>query len=185
MHDFSKDKSMIGKTAFASVIAAVWLVAGAGASRAQDAVPAALQPPAGYTVAFTAKATGVQIYTSSMEAGSAPKWTFEAPLAELSGHGETIHHYAGPSWEAADGSKIVRDTGTPVATVPAKQAKADVPWLLIKVTPDAAPGMLSKVGYVQRISTTGGAAPATPPTREGTKVGVPYTATYVFYVKSH
>ncbi|MFC4528914.1 DUF3455 domain-containing protein [Dyella halodurans] len=176
---------MIGKTAFGNVIAAIWLVAGATASHAQEAVPAALRPPAGYTVAFTAKATGVQIYTSTLAAGSKPAWSFEAPLAELSGQGGTIHHYAGPAWEAADGSKVVRDKDVPVTTVPAKQAEADIPWLLIKVTPDAAPGILSKVVYVQRILTTGGAAPTSPPTRDGTKVGVPYTATYVFYVKAN
>lgn len=165
--------------------AVVLLAAGAQASRAEEAVPAALQPPNGYTAAFSAKATGVQIYTSTAAAGSAPTWTFEAPLAELSARDEVIHHYAGPSWEAADGSKVTRDTSAPVVTVPAKQAGADIPWLLIKVAADPAPGVLSKVVYVQRISTSGGIAPAKPPTRAGTKVGVPYTATYVFYVKSN
>jgi hypothetical protein len=165
------------------VAAAVLLVA-ASASQATEAVSAALQPPAGYTVAFTAKASGVQIYTSTAEAG-APKWTFEAPLAELSGTTGVIHHYAGPSWEAADGSKVTRDTATPVATMPAADASHDIPWLLVKVVADPTAGVLSNVGYVQRISTQGGVAPSTPPARAGTKVGVPYTATYVFYTKSN
>ncbi|SFS16869.1 Protein of unknown function [Dyella sp. OK004] len=176
---------MIERTTIAWVAAVVLFVAGTQMSQAEEAVPATLQPPAGYTVAFTAKATGVQIYTSTAEAGAAPKWTFEAPLAELNGGGEVIHHYAGPSWEAADGSKITRDIGTSMTTVPAKQAATDIPWLLIKVTADSSPGLLSKVAYVQRISTVGGVAPAMPPTRAGTKVGVPYTATYVFYAKSN
>jgi hypothetical protein len=163
--------------------AALLLVAGSSL-RAEEAVPAALQPPAGYTVAFTARATGVQIYTSTAEAGGTPKWTFEAPLAELAGKAGVIHHYAGPSWEAADGSKVTRDTATPVIAVPATQASGDIPWLLVKVMADPAPGVLSKVGYVQRISTQGGVAPSTPPVRAGTKVGVPYTATYVFYAKA-
>jgi hypothetical protein len=177
--------AMIGRSAMTRAAAFALLVAGANVSQAEDAVPRTLQPPAGYTVALTAKATGVQIYTSTAEAGAAPKWTFEAPLAELNDHGKVIHHYAGPSWEAADGSKISRDMDTPVATVPAKQAASDIPWLLIKVTADPAPGVLGKVAYVQRISTVGGVAPAAPPTRAGTKVGVPYSATYVFYVKSN
>lgn len=176
---------MIAKNASGWVAAVVWLIAGATSSHAQEAVPTALQPPAGYTVAFTAKATGVQIYTSTMESGSPLKWTFEAPLAELSAPSGVIHHYAGPSWEAADGSKIVRDKDSPVATVPAKQPAADIPWLLIKVTPSSTPGILGKVAYVQRISTAGGVAPSASPTNAGTKVGVPYTATYVFYVKSN
>lgn len=176
---------MTGQTAFRMAAALVLLVAGAKASQAEDAVPAVLQPPSGYTVAFTAKATGVQIYTSTADVGSTPKWTFEAPLAELSGSGEVIHHYAGPSWEAVDGSKVTRDAAVPVTTAPAKQASTDIPWLLIKVTAEPAPGILSKVVYVQRIQTAGGVAPAKPPVRAGTKVGVPYTATYVFYVKSN
>ena len=176
---------MIGNKIATWVATVVVLAAGATVSRASEAIPAALQPPAGYTVAFTAKATGVQIYTSTADGGAAPKWTFEAPLAELNGSKGVIHHYAGPSWEAADGSKVIRDMGTPVTTVSAQRAAIDIPWLLVKVTADPAAGVLSKVVYVQRISTQGGVAPANPPGRVGTKVGMPYTATYVFYTKSN
>ena len=175
---------MTGQRITLWVTAAVLLLAGAQASRAAEAVPAALQPPAGYTVAFTAKAAGVQIYTSTADGGAALKWVFDAPLAELNGHKGVIHHYAGPSWEASDGSKVSRDTDAPVITVPAKRASSDIPWLLVKVTADPAAGILNKVVYVQRLSTQGGVAPAKPPIRVGTKVGVPYTATYVFYAKS-
>jgi hypothetical protein len=176
---------MIGQKITTLATIAFVLVAGAKVSLAAEAVPAALQPPAGYTVAFTAKATGVQIYTSTADGGTAPKWVFEAPLAELNGSKGVIHHYAGPSWEAADGSKVARDMDTPVTTVAAKRASTDIPWLLVKVTADPVAGVLNKVVYVQRISTQGGVAPANPPSRVGTKVGVPYTATYVFYTKSN
>jgi hypothetical protein len=176
---------MIAKTASGWVAALVWLIAGTTVCRADEAVPKALQPPAGYTVAFTAKASGVQIYTSTAEAGSAMTWTFEAPLAQLRAPSGVIHHYAGPSWEAVDGSRIVRDKDSPVTTLPARQPATDIPWLLIKVQPDATPGVLSKVAYVQRIETSGGVAPSAPPVNAGTKVGVPYTATYVFYVKAN
>jgi len=175
---------MIGRFSMTHAAAIALLVTGINVSQAEDAVPTALKPPAGYVVALTAKATGVQIYTSTTDAGSSPKWTFEAPLAELNGQGQVIHHFAGPSWEAADGSKVSRDMDTPVTTVPAKQAASTIPWLLIKVNADPAPGVLNKVVYVQRITTAGGVAPAKAPTRPGTKVGVPYTATYVFYAKS-
>jgi hypothetical protein len=172
---------MIGYKTTTLVATALLLVAGVNVSRASEAVPAALQPPSGYAVAFTAKATGVQIYTSTADGGMAPKWAFEAPLAELNGLKGIIYHYAGPSWEAADGSKVARDMATPVTAVPAQRASTDIPWLLVKVTADPAAGVLNKVVYVQRISTQGGVAPAKPPIRSGTKVGVPYTATYVFY----
>jgi hypothetical protein len=180
-----QDKSMIGQRITTWVTTALLLVATANVSQAAEAVPAALQPPAGYKVALTAKAKGVQIYTSKADGGAAPAWVFDAPLAALNGGKVVIHHYDGPSWEADDGSKVVRDKDTPVVMVPAKQASADIPWLLVKVTPDPAAGVLSQVIYVQRISTQGGVAPAKPPTRAGTKVGVPYTATYVFYTKSN
>ncbi|MBP0581982.1 DUF3455 domain-containing protein [Labrys sp. LIt4] len=169
---------------YAFVAAAMVLAGATQAAKAAEAVPAALQPPAGYTLVFTAKARGLQVYTSTAEAGAAPKWVLEAPVAELAAKQGAVHHYAGPSWEAADGSKVVRDKDTAVVTVPARKADADIPWLLIKVTADPAAGALSKVGYVQRIATHGGVAPAAPPVRTGTKVGVPYTATYAFFAKA-
>jgi hypothetical protein len=177
--------SMIGQKFLGVITSVLLLGAGVEAARAAEKVPAALQPPDGYTVAFTAKAKGVQIYASTADGGAAPKWTLEAPLAELTATNGVIHHYAGPSWEAADGSKIVRDTDTPVVAVPAKQPTSDIPWLLVKVTPDSSAGVLNKITYVQRISTQGGVAPSKPPVRAGTKVGVPYTATYVFYTKAN
>ncbi|MGN8118622.1 DUF3455 domain-containing protein [Labrys sp. 22185] len=169
---------------YAFVAAAMVLAGATQAAKAAEAVPAALQPPAGYTLAFTAKARGLQVYTSTAEAGAAPKWVLEAPVAELAAKPGAVHHYAGPSWEATDGSKIVRDKDTAVVTVPAKKASADIPWLLVKVTADPAAGVLDKIGYVQRIATHGGVAPTAPPVRTGTKVGVPYTATYAFYAKA-
>ena len=177
---------MIGRKIVSLAAAALLLLAGAGISRAANAVPAELQPPAGYKLLFTAIAEGVQIYTSVGDAGAPLKWVLEAPLAHLTVRkgNIAIHHYAGPSWEAADGSKVVRDKDTPVKSVPAPNATADIPWLLVKVTPDPAAGTLSKVDYVQRLSTHGGVAPAAAPVRADTKIGVPYTATYAFYAKA-
>jgi hypothetical protein len=149
----------------------------------QGAVPATLQP-VGYRQLFSCQASGVQIYMSVAEAGAPPKWVLRAPLAQLScpEANLTIYHYKRPSWVAADGSKIVRDEATPVKAVPASNAMEDIPWLLIKVTADPAAGVLSKVGFVQRVWTHGGTAPSTPPVRADIRVGVPYTATYAFYV---
>ena len=176
---------MTGRRLALAAAAALPLLVGAGISIAADTVPAELQP-SGCKPLFTATANGVQIYTSVAETGGAARWMLEAPLARLTGRDGkiVIYHYAGPSWEAADGSKIVRDKDTPVKSVPAPNATADIPWLLIKVTADPAPGVLSKVGFVQRVSTHGGVAPATPPTRADTKVGAPYTATYAFCARA-
>jgi hypothetical protein len=176
---------MIRRHVIIAAIAAFPLLANPRISAAAVQVPAELQPD-GYKLLFTAKASGVQIYTSVAEAGSPAKWVLEAPLARLiDHHGKlAVYHYAGPSWEAPDGSKVTRDNDTPVKSAPAPNATADIPWLLVKVVADAAGGMLHTVGYVQRIETHGGTAPAMAPIRAGTKIGVPYTATYAFYTKA-
>jgi len=176
---------VIGRRLIFAALAVFLVLAQAGASAAADAVPAELRPT-GYKLLFTAKASGVQIYTSVADAGGSPKWVLEAPLARLSdAHGKLVaYHYAGPSWEAPDGSKVVHDKDTPVKSVPAPNAAAGIPWLLVKVSADPAAGVLSKVGYVQRIATHGGAAPSVPPVRADTRIGVPYTATYAFYAKA-
>ncbi|MGO4726949.1 MULTISPECIES: DUF3455 domain-containing protein [unclassified Inquilinus] len=176
---------MIGRRAAA---AALVLLAWSGAAAAADTVPAALQPP-GARLLFTAEASGVQIYRSVAEAGAPPHWVLEAPLARLTGATVSLYHYAGPSWEAADGSKVARDPAVPVVSVLAPDAVADIPWLLVTVTADpapgaTAPGALGAVAYVQRLATHGGVAPAAPPLRPDTRVGVPYTATYAFLAKA-
>jgi hypothetical protein len=164
--------------------AAALVLALTGSAQAAKPLPAELQP-AGYKLVLTAKARGVQIYKSVADTDGHFKWMFEAPLAELTdAHGKlAFYHYNGPSWEAPDGSKIARDTATPVVQVPAAHPATDVPWLLAKVAADPAPGVLAQVGFVQRLDTHGGQAPATPPTRADTRVGVPYTATYAFFAK--
>ncbi|MDQ0396455.1 DUF3455 domain-containing protein [Labrys monachus] len=176
---------MIGQKLISAVAALVLLMAAAGAAMAGDAVPPDIRP-AGGKLLFAAEARGVQIYTSTAAGGGPAKWVLEAPLAELTGEDGklTIHHYAGPSWEASDGSKVVRDKDVPVRSVPAPDAAADIPWLLVTVKADPAAGVLGDVGFVQRIKTHGGAAPAAAPVRADTKVGVPYTATYLFYGKA-
>jgi hypothetical protein len=166
----------------------ILLLAGAESSFAKEAVPAQLQPPGGEKALFEAHAEGMQIYVSTQQAGEALKWVLEAPLADLTAQQDkfVIHHYVGPSWEANDGSKIwLAEHEKPVA-VAAPNPNSDIPWLLLKVThdPDPAAGVLGKVDYVQRISTKGGIMPSKPPLRPNTKVGVPYTATYVFYGKA-
>jgi hypothetical protein len=157
-----------------------------GARGKQDGpkVPAAIQVPRGHKLLFEAEAKGVQIYKSAPGTGGKLEWVLEAPLADLFGpRGKKLGwHYEGPSWEDADGSKVTRNKGQAVKTAAAPNPREDVPWLLIKVKPETgSKGSLSRVRYVQRVHTKGGKAPAAAPRRAGTKVGVPYSATYRFY----
>jgi hypothetical protein len=128
-------------------------------------------------------ARGVQIYECRPDASvpEGAKWVFVAPQAELFDTRGARHgaHYAGPHWEAADGSKIV---GKLEARADAPQAGA-IPWLLLSARSVGQPGRFANVTSVQRVHTSGGLAP----TRrcEAASVGiterVPYTADYLLY----
>src|SRR5499426_3490941 len=111
------------------------------------------------SLAMIVPAKGVQIYEcrASQVQGAGYEWAFVAPEADLfDTSGMKIgRHYAGPSWEASDGSKIV---GTVKASTDAPQADA-IPWLLL-VTKSVGPqGSFSKITSIQRVNTVGGVAP--------------------------
>jgi hypothetical protein len=143
------------------------------------ALPPSLAPPPRHALAFALAAEGVQIYAcTSSPAGVA--WTFQAPEARLlDGRGQPAgKHYAGPTWEGTDGSKVV---GTP-----AERATPDptaIPWLLLKASAHQGAGRMAAVAFVQRVQTTGGVAPADGcgPASAGTVARVPYRAVYCFY----
>jgi hypothetical protein len=124
-------------------------------------------------------AMGDQIYTWKPDATGKPAWTLKAPDATFtSTTGVTGKHYAGPAWEASDGSKIV---ARKVAEKPSADPTA-VPWLLLEVTKHEGPtGVLTPATWIQRVNTTGGKAPAAPGTTVGEEKRVPYTAQYLFH----
>src|SRR5216684_2473983 len=119
-----------------------------------------LRVPAGQTVLLKALGKGVQIYDCKARADDPSKfeWSFKAPEADLTNeHGDKIaKHYAGPTWEANDGSKVV---GEKKAETPAPRPGA-VPWLLLKAKSNEGTGTFARVTYIQRVDTEGGVAPA-------------------------
>src|SRR3954465_14480081 len=136
------------------LIAAV-LAAGALASSAQanfkpqPPIPAELQVPAGNQLVLVGHALGAQIY----QCDGAGAWTFVAPEALLvDDRGRLIiHHFAGPSWQHRDGSKVVGALVKPV-TVDVKS----IPWLLLHAaSTEAGPfgTTLQNVTFIQRIHT--------------------------------
>jgi hypothetical protein len=148
------------------------------------AVPDALRPPAGETLQRTLWATGVQIYECRARASGATgtEWAFVGPEAALADDkGSTVgKHYAGPSWEANDGSKIV---GTVKAKVDAPDAGA-IPWLLLETrSVGKGTGQFARVTSVQRVATEGGMPPTTACTTQtlGQRARVDYKAQYVLY----
>jgi len=111
------------------------------------AVPNNLKVPDCHTVLLKAQGQGVQIYTCGAKAGDRNQfeWVFKAPEADLVGDkGKKIgRHYAGPTWEANDGSKVVGEV----------QQRADaprpgaVPWLLLKAKSNQPAGTFKSVTY--------------------------------------
>jgi hypothetical protein len=143
-------------------------------------VPPALAVPAGNKLAFDYDAIGVQIYGCDANANGYG-WVLRAPDANLYGHKGKLAgtHYAGPTWQATDGSTVV---GTKLAESAAPSANA-IAWLLLGAVSHAGKGRMSDVTYIQRLETAGGKAPATgcDATHVGETVRVDYTATYYFY----
>jgi uncharacterized protein DUF3455 len=142
-------------------------------------------PPEGQVVLFKLHAEGVQIYQckSTTPPGArfeALQWVLTGPDAVLTDDkGDKVgKHYAGPTWEASDGSKVMADK-TPVEKTPKPPA---VPWLLLKAASHEGDGKFSKVTFIRRVDTEGGAAPDAPDVSyKGDELRVPYKATYIFY----
>jgi Protein of unknown function (DUF3455) len=140
-------------------------------------IPAKLAPPQERPLVGKYAAKGVQIYACRVE-GVANEWEFKAPEAELTdAQGRPFaKHYAGPTWEARDGSKIV---GKVLANEPAPKAGA-IPWLLLSADSSGS-GVLAGVRFAQRVNTSGGVKPTGACPTAGTERRVKYMADYIFY----
>lgn len=134
-----------------------------------------LQVPAGNKLSFHAYALGVQIYRWN---GTA--WAFIAPDATLYAdpcYDEQVGtHYAGPTWEGNDGSKVV---GARLGScLPHRGA---IPWLLLGAASTPERGIFERLTFIQRVNTIGGTFPADAGLFVGDEARVPYTAEYFFY----
>jgi hypothetical protein len=160
------------------------LLVAAGASllvsvAAQD-MPEQLRPPANEQLLLQVHANGDQVYVCKSEAAQF-NWTLKAPDAQLVDEkGKSFgRHFAGPSWEANDGSRVV---GKAVANSPSPDANS-IPWLLITVVGHDGSGVLSRVTTVQRLNTNGGKAPISgcDASHLNQEVRASYSADYRFY----
>ena len=145
-------------------------------------IPGNLSAPAGESLLRTVSADGVQIYECRAKAdGGFPEWVFVAPDAKLTDASGVLlgHHYAGPTWEAGDGSKVV---GVVKAKVDAPKAGA-IAWLLLTTHGTGKPGLFASVTSIQRVATVGGVAPDTGcgTATLGKQARVPYQAQYAMY----
>ena len=146
-------------------------------------VPDQLKPGANESLLMIVPAKGVQIYEcrARRDQVGAYEWAFVAPEADLfDARGNRIgRHYAGPHWEAIDGSKIL---GTVKERADAPVAGA-IPWLLLAAKSVGSEGSFSKVTSIQRVSTGGGLAPKAGCSQAaaGTPARIDYTADYYFF----
>lgn len=156
------------------------------AASEQLVVPTAVGLPSGGTSRVaTYFARGVQKYKAREKAGTSPvtyEWAFVAPEADLydATNVKIGTHFAGPSWQLAGTNGLLVGQ----AYAPPKTASTDpssIDWLLLMPKSGTVPtGVFQKVTHIQRIATTGGKAPATPPATATETADVPYTAVYRF-----
>lgn len=166
-------------TATVAALAALPQAQPAHAATPGPDVPTTIEVPAGHKVFLVGHAVGVQIYSCDPTAG----WALVAPRANLyDDRGNLVAtHFAGPSWQAKDGSTVV---GTVEKRAPVPDS---IPWLRLAATsttvgPDG--NRLTDTRYIQRVATTGGVAPAATECTTGTagnRAEVPYTADYYFW----
>jgi hypothetical protein len=143
-------------------------------------VPKELQPPANEQLLLQVHAKGDQIYTCKVD-GAQFTWVLKAPEAQLTDKsGKPFgKHFAGPSWEANDGSRV---TGKAVVNAPSPDADS-IPWLLVTVASHSGEGVLARVTSIQRVNTKGGKALASgcDAAHADKEERAPYSADYVFF----
>jgi len=143
-------------------------------------IPTQIQPPSDTQLLLQVHAKGDQIYTCKGDSGQF-SWILKAPDAQLFDKGGKSFgkHFAGPSWEAADGSRVI---GKTAANAPSPDTDS-IPWLLLNVVSREGSGILSRSSAIQRLNTKGGKAPASgcDAAHAGQELRVPYSADYLFF----
>ena len=194
----------IARIACAVVLAAAFTVALQQSARAAGGgvppVPAAVQVPAGNKLFLVGHAIGTQNYVC-LTSGSGVKFVLFTPQATLFNEGKqaTTHFFSPnpdeggtirPTWQHSRDTSAVWGEVKPgnTSSDPAFVAPGAIPWLLVTVVgaqdgPDRGNKLMTTT-FIQRLNTSGGAAPATgcsASTDVGKQAFVPYTADYFFY----
>jgi len=134
-----------------------------------------IKPPAG------SKPIGAYVVTSGTQNYTCNATTLaytdpSTPEAQLVGTGGRIHHFGGPSWQSLRDQSLV----TAGKVNDGVKKTGTIPELLLVVKTHTGTGILDKADYINRLFTSGGAAPSGACVA-GTVVKVPYKAVYVFW----
>ena len=165
---------------FASAMLVVALSVILPFSAAAQQIPPQLQPPGDEQLFLQVHAKGDQVYICKEDVAQY-NWVLKAPDARLfDKDGKPFgKHFAGPSWEANDGSRV---SGQVAAIVPSPDPNS-IPWLLVKVVSHEGTGVLARANFIQRLNTEGGKAPSSgcDEAHAGQELRVRYSADYLFY----
>ena len=175
MKSFITFKRLLAAAIVATAAAASLVQVAEAGPPPPDVPDPSIQVVDGSKVFLIGHAVGVQIYSCN---GTA--WSFVAPRANLfDDHGKLIiTHFAGPTWQAKDGSMVVGHAEASVTV-----DRTAIPWVRLSAV-STTPGRLGNTTNIQRIATTGGLAPPAADcnaTTAGTVAEVPYTADYYFW----
>jgi hypothetical protein len=146
-------------------------------------IPAPLRVAGSALVIRQTHGVGAQIYRCRADKDDPTRfaWALKEPEAELFDRSgiKLGKHYAGPTWEANDGSKV---TGEVVARANSFDSNA-VPWLKLNAKTTSGPGIFATVRFIQRLHTVGGNAPLDGCNADAAdrEVRVSYSADYWFY----
>lgn len=146
-------------------------------------VPGTLRVAQDQVLTAALHGTGVQIYECRAGAPDPKRfgWVLQAPAAELSDHsGKDVgRHYAGPTWEGYDGSKVVGDV---VARDNGPNPGA-IQWLLLRAKSNSGKGIFGRTQFIQRLHTIGGVTPGAGCDADHAdgRTRVAYSADYYFY----
>jgi len=159
-------------------VAIAWPIAILAAGTASAQIPDAVAAP-NEAMVVSVHAEGAQVYECKAGADGKLAWQFREPIATLLVDGKTVgRHFAGPSWELADGSAV---TGKIAGRAPGATPK-DIPLLKLEAASHRGSGQLTGVTTVQRLNTKGGVTEG-PCESAGTFLSVPYSADYTFLKK--
>ena len=145
-------------------------------------LPEPVRVPAGQKMLMVATGVGDITYEcrEKKDLAGQYEWVFVGPVATLYTMDRKAvgKYYAGPTWEASDGSKV---TGKQVAVAPG--GTGNIPLQLVKTEPAMGAGAMTGVSYIQRLNTKGGVAPMAvcDAGAKGKRQTVGYEADYAFY----
>jgi hypothetical protein len=143
-------------------------------------LPDVLRPPKEQVLLLRMHGRGDATYTC-LSVANKSVWRFKGPAVQLfSENGEPLaRHFAGHTWEANDGSRLVTKA---LVAIPSPDP-ASIPWRLATVISGGGEGMLTPVASILRLNTKGGQAPAEgcDSKQENTEIRVPFEADFYFY----